>query len=119
MEENAAAYVRLIKEVRPEGPYHLLGWSFGGLLAYEMAVRLRAAGDEVGVLTVLDSFPAPTRPTSGTNRSGWAGCWRASATTPTSSAGAGSSRTTSTRHCAGTAARWPGWAASGSPGWWT
>ncbi|WP_327168412.1 non-ribosomal peptide synthetase [Streptomyces subrutilus] len=57
MEENAAAYVRLIKEVRPEGPYHLLGWSFGGLLAYEMAVRLRAAGDEVGVLTVLDSFP--------------------------------------------------------------
>ncbi|MBT2454414.1 non-ribosomal peptide synthetase [Streptomyces sp. ISL-86] len=57
IEENAAEYVRLIKEVRPEGPYHLLGWSFGGLLAYEIAVQLRAAGDEVGVLTVLDSFP--------------------------------------------------------------
>ncbi|MFJ4775268.1 amino acid adenylation domain-containing protein [Streptomyces sp. NPDC088762] len=57
MEANAATYIRLIKEVRPEGPYHLLGWSFGGLLAYEMAVQLRAAGDEVGVLTVMDSFP--------------------------------------------------------------
>lgn len=57
MEENAATYVRLIKEVRPQGPYHLLGWSFGGLLAYEMAVQFRAAGDEVGVLTVMDSFP--------------------------------------------------------------
>ncbi|MGW0389348.1 amino acid adenylation domain-containing protein [Streptomyces sp. NPDC003042] len=57
IEENAASYIRLIKEVRPEGPYHLLGWSFGGLLAYEIAVQLRAAGDEVGVLTVMDSFP--------------------------------------------------------------
>lgn len=57
IEENAAEYIRLIKEVRPEGPYHLLGWSFGGLLAYEMAVQLRAAGDEVGLLTVMDSFP--------------------------------------------------------------
>ncbi|MFJ3829410.1 amino acid adenylation domain-containing protein [Streptomyces sp. NPDC090046] len=57
MEEIAATYIRLIKEVRPEGPYHLLGWSFGGLLAYEMAVQLRAAGDEVGILTVMDSFP--------------------------------------------------------------
>ncbi|MFE2322531.1 amino acid adenylation domain-containing protein [Streptomyces sp. NPDC059385] len=57
IEENAAEYIRLIKEVRPEGPYHLLGWSFGGLLAFEMAVQLRAAGDEVGLLTVMDSFP--------------------------------------------------------------
>ncbi|MET9554799.1 amino acid adenylation domain-containing protein [Streptomyces sp. NPDC006645] len=57
VEENAAAYIRLIREIRPKGPYHLLGWSFGGLLAYEIAVQLRAAGEEVGLLAVLDSYP--------------------------------------------------------------
>ncbi|MFF8290557.1 amino acid adenylation domain-containing protein [Streptomyces sp. NPDC016309] len=57
VEEIAADYVRRMKEVRPEGPYHLLGWSFGGTIVYEMAVQLRAAGEEVGVLTVLDAYP--------------------------------------------------------------
>ncbi|MFI6049296.1 amino acid adenylation domain-containing protein [Streptomyces violascens] len=57
IEETAAEYIRLIKTVRPEGPYHLLGWSLGGLLAYEIAVQLRAAGDEVGLLANLDSYP--------------------------------------------------------------
>ncbi|WP_143589890.1 non-ribosomal peptide synthetase, partial [Streptomyces africanus] len=57
VEEIAADYIRRIKEVRPEGPYHLLGWSFGGTLVYEMAVQLRAAGEEVGVLCVLDAYP--------------------------------------------------------------
>ncbi|MGP3969991.1 amino acid adenylation domain-containing protein [Streptomyces sp. 6N223] len=57
IEETAAAYVGMIKEVRPHGPYHLLGWSFGGLVGYEIAVQLREAGDEVGVLANLDSYP--------------------------------------------------------------
>ncbi|GAX51781.1 amino acid adenylation domain-containing protein [Streptomyces olivochromogenes] len=57
IEENAAAYIRLMKQERPKGPYHLLGWSFGGLIAYEIAVQLRAAGEEVGLLAVLDSYP--------------------------------------------------------------
>ncbi|MFJ9041559.1 amino acid adenylation domain-containing protein [Streptomyces sp. NPDC102406] len=57
IEENAAAYVKLIREVRPEGPYHLFGWSYGGLLAYEIAVQLRAAGQEVGLLANLDAYP--------------------------------------------------------------
>ncbi|MFF4468282.1 amino acid adenylation domain-containing protein [Streptomyces sp. NPDC001599] len=57
IEANAAAYIDLIRQVRPEGPYHLLGWSFGGLLAYEIAVQLRAAGHEVGLLANLDSYP--------------------------------------------------------------
>ncbi|MFJ4978448.1 amino acid adenylation domain-containing protein [Streptomyces coeruleorubidus] len=57
VEEIAADYIRMIKEVRPEGPYHLLGWSFGGTIVYEMAVQLRAAGEEVGVLSVLDAYP--------------------------------------------------------------
>ncbi|MFD0414018.1 amino acid adenylation domain-containing protein [Streptomyces sp. NPDC127108] len=57
IEDIAAAYVRLIKGVRPSGPYHLLGWSFGGIVAYEIAVQLRAAGDEVGLVANLDSYP--------------------------------------------------------------
>ncbi|WP_098898678.1 amino acid adenylation domain-containing protein [Streptomyces sp. st77] len=57
IEECAAEYVQMIKKVRPEGPYHLLGWSLGGLLAYEVAVQLRRAGDEVGLLANLDSYP--------------------------------------------------------------
>ncbi|MEU9714606.1 amino acid adenylation domain-containing protein [Streptomyces sp. NPDC047976] len=57
IEEIATEYVQMIRKVRPEGPYHLLGWSFGGTIAYEMAVQLRAAGEEVGVLSVLDAYP--------------------------------------------------------------
>ncbi|MDT9684983.1 amino acid adenylation domain-containing protein [Streptomyces sp. TRM76323] len=57
IEEIATDYIRMIKEVRPEGPYHLLGWSFGGLLAYEIAVQLRLAGDEVGLVANLDAYP--------------------------------------------------------------
>ncbi|MEU7582077.1 amino acid adenylation domain-containing protein [Streptomyces sp. NPDC041068] len=57
IEETAAEYIGMIKEVRPEGPYHLLGWSLGGLLAYEIAVQLREAGDEVGLVVNLDSYP--------------------------------------------------------------
>ncbi|MFI9644796.1 amino acid adenylation domain-containing protein [Streptomyces sp. NPDC052040] len=57
VEEIATDYIRMIKAVRPKGPYHLLGWSFGGTIVYEMAVQLRAAGEEVGVLSVLDAYP--------------------------------------------------------------
>ncbi|MEZ3183055.1 amino acid adenylation domain-containing protein, partial [Streptomyces pimonensis] len=55
--EMAEDYLARIREVRPKGPYHLLGWSFGGLVAHEMAVRLREAGEEVALLALLDAFP--------------------------------------------------------------
>jgi len=42
-----------------DGPYLLLGRSLGGLLAYEIAVRLRRAGEQIGLLAVLDAMPAP------------------------------------------------------------
>ncbi|MEU5051464.1 amino acid adenylation domain-containing protein [Streptomyces sp. NPDC021096] len=57
VEETAALYVDRIREVQPDGPYHLVGWSVGGLIAHEMAVRLRAAGAEVALLAVLDAYP--------------------------------------------------------------
>ncbi|MER5374834.1 amino acid adenylation domain-containing protein [Streptomyces sp. NPDC002553] len=57
----AAAHVGALREVRPHGPYHLAGWSLGGLLAYEMAHQLRAAGEEVATLTLLDTaYPGTT-----------------------------------------------------------
>ncbi|MER0443618.1 amino acid adenylation domain-containing protein [Streptomyces sp. Edi4] len=57
MAEMAADYVRLIREVQPSGPYHLLGWSFGGTVAHEMARLLQKEGDEVALLALLDSHP--------------------------------------------------------------
>jgi thioesterase domain-containing protein/acyl carrier protein len=53
----AADYLDHIRGVQPRGPYHLLGWSFGGLVAHELAIRLRAAGEPVALLALLDSFP--------------------------------------------------------------
>ncbi len=53
--EMAEDYVARIREIQPHGPYHLLGWSFGGAVAHEMAVLLRAAGERVALLALLDS----------------------------------------------------------------
>uniref|UniRef100_UPI000AD06E8E non-ribosomal peptide synthetase n=1 Tax=Peterkaempfera griseoplana TaxID=66896 RepID=UPI000AD06E8E len=55
--EMAAGYVEQIRAVQPTGPYHLLGWSFGAVVAHEMALQLRAAGEEVGALVIMDQYP--------------------------------------------------------------
>ncbi|WP_189269444.1 amino acid adenylation domain-containing protein, partial [Streptomyces fuscichromogenes] len=57
LSEMATEYVAEIRRVQPTGPYHLLGWSFGGLVAHEMAVQLKAAGEDIGSLVLLDSVP--------------------------------------------------------------
>jgi amino acid adenylation domain-containing protein len=57
VEEMAADYVKLIREVQPSGPYNLLGWSFGGLVAHAMATQLQSTGEEIGLLALLDAFP--------------------------------------------------------------
>ncbi|WP_083874386.1 non-ribosomal peptide synthetase [Nocardia paucivorans] len=49
-------YVAHIRSVQPHGPYHLLGWSLGGLIAHEIAVRLQRAGERVALLAMLDSY---------------------------------------------------------------
>jgi thioesterase domain-containing protein/acyl carrier protein len=56
IEQMAELYVRAMKTVQPEGPYLLAGWSFGGLAAYEMAQQLRAAGDEVSMVAMFDTY---------------------------------------------------------------
>jgi amino acid adenylation domain-containing protein len=53
----ADEYVGAIKSVQAEGPYYLCGWSMGGLLAYEIARRLRGLGDDIAFLAVLDQGP--------------------------------------------------------------
>ncbi|MFJ8799643.1 amino acid adenylation domain-containing protein [Streptomyces sp. NPDC102487] len=58
IQEMAADYVRQIRAVQESGPYHLMGWSFGGVVAHEMAVQLRARGERVETLALLDSYPA-------------------------------------------------------------
>ncbi|MEU8048202.1 amino acid adenylation domain-containing protein [Micromonospora echinofusca] len=57
--ELAADHVRRIREVQPDGPYHLLGASFGGLVAHEMAMQLTESGESVALLALLDSYPVP------------------------------------------------------------
>ncbi|MEU6239386.1 thioesterase domain-containing protein, partial [Kitasatospora sp. NPDC047058] len=57
VEELAERYVRQIRAVQPDGPYHLAGWSFGGLVAQAVGTRLRAAGEAVDLLALLDAHP--------------------------------------------------------------
>ena len=58
LEELAAHYVARLREAQPAGPYRLLGWSTGGIIAHAVAVRLQEAGHEVELLAVLDAYPA-------------------------------------------------------------
>jgi len=54
----AAVYLQALRAVQPQGPYRLLGYSSGGVAAFEMAAQLRAAGETVELLALLDS-PLP------------------------------------------------------------
>ncbi|GAA1964913.1 hypothetical protein GCM10009738_45710 [Kitasatospora viridis] len=57
VEEMARDYLARIREVQPDGPYHLAGWSFGGLVAHAVATGLQRDGAEVGSLVLFDSYP--------------------------------------------------------------
>ncbi|MFC0429205.1 non-ribosomal peptide synthetase [Kutzneria buriramensis] len=54
----AADHVERIRRIQPNGPYRLLGWSFGGYVAHEIAVRLQDQGQQVDLLAILDTYPA-------------------------------------------------------------
>ncbi len=70
IEDMAADYIAALRTVQPKGPYFLGGWSFGGLVAFEMAQQLLAAGDEVALLAVLDTLA----PLAANKPSVWDGC---------------------------------------------
>ncbi|MDB4973910.1 MAG: hypothetical protein JWN48_2251 [Myxococcaceae bacterium] len=55
IEELGTRYVQVLREQQPHGPYYLLGLCFGGIVAHEVARQLEAAGQVVGLVTVLDA----------------------------------------------------------------
>ena len=57
----AADYLKEIKARQPNGPYYLCGYSFGGLVAFEIARRLSESGDEVGFVGLFDTLMSPVR----------------------------------------------------------
>ncbi|BCY14200.1 non-ribosomal peptide synthetase [Actinoplanes sp. L3-i22] len=62
----AREYTARIRSVQPHGPYRLMGWSLGGVVAHEVAVQLQAAGERVTFLSVLDTEMIWDEETAGT-----------------------------------------------------
>ena len=58
VKDLAPYYLQAMQRVQPHGPYHLGGYSAGGILAYEVAQRLQAQGETVDFLVIID-MPAP------------------------------------------------------------
>ena len=55
LELSARRYVQELRLIQREGPYQLIGYSFGGVIAYEMAQQLLASGERVSFLGLLDT----------------------------------------------------------------
>jgi thioesterase domain-containing protein len=55
VKQQAGDYLEKILSVAPVGPYYLIGYSFGGILAFDMAVRLQKAGNKVPFLVLIDT----------------------------------------------------------------
>lgn len=62
--EMATHYIAEMRKVQPQGPYHLIGTCFGNAVGIEMAHQLKAMGQELAVLYVVDSAPAYIVPPS-------------------------------------------------------
>jgi amino acid adenylation domain-containing protein len=56
VEEMASAYIKELRSLRPDGPYYIGGFCFGGLVALEVAQQLTAAGQEVALLVMIQSM---------------------------------------------------------------
>ena len=54
MADIAAYHIKTIREIQPQGPYYLGGWSASGLVAYEIAQQLHDQGHEVALLVLFD-----------------------------------------------------------------
>lgn len=55
LEDMAAAHLTALRSLSPRGPYRLAGWSFGAILAHELARQLEAAGERVALLACFDA----------------------------------------------------------------
>ncbi|MEH2220998.1 MAG: amino acid adenylation domain-containing protein [Nostoc sp.] len=57
IEQMATHYIQELQTVQPHGPYFLSGWSFGGLVAFEMAQQLSHQGEQIALLALIDTNP--------------------------------------------------------------
>ena len=57
IEDTAQWYLDAVNQLQSRGPYTLIGYSLGGLVTLEMAQRIRALGERVALLVMLDSYP--------------------------------------------------------------
>jgi len=57
IEGMARFHLKSIRNLQPRGPYTLIGYSLGGVIAFEMARQLSATGEKVALLTMIDSYP--------------------------------------------------------------
>jgi thioesterase domain-containing protein len=62
VEEMADDYYAVIRTLQPTGPYHLLGWSFGGLVAHAVATRIQDDGERMALLAIIDGYPGREAP---------------------------------------------------------
>ncbi|MEE8523271.1 MAG: non-ribosomal peptide synthase/polyketide synthase [Thermoanaerobaculia bacterium] len=67
VEDIAQGYIDAIRTVQAEGPYFLGGWSFGGVVAFEMAQQLVAQGQRVDLVALLDTSAIPDGEPEGTD----------------------------------------------------
>jgi len=67
VEDMASEYLAELLAVQPDGPYHLGGWSMGGVIAFEMARQLTAQGKSVAPVVIIDS----TIQTGRVKKNGW------------------------------------------------
>jgi thioesterase domain-containing protein len=56
MEEMADDYVNWMQKIQPKGPYRIAGWSFGGMLAFEIAHNIIRRGEEVALVVAIDTW---------------------------------------------------------------
>ena len=55
VEDMAADYIKEIQSVQPSGPYFLIGYSFGGLISFEMAQQLHSQGHDTALVALIDT----------------------------------------------------------------
>ncbi|WP_426067597.1 amino acid adenylation domain-containing protein [Gluconobacter sp. NFX36] len=58
LEALIRCYITKIRTIQPQGPYYIIGWSMGGVIAQGIAHFLREAGEEIALLTLLDAYPS-------------------------------------------------------------
>ncbi|MCG8157793.1 amino acid adenylation domain-containing protein [Brenneria goodwinii] len=58
MDDMAEEYANRIRTHQPRGPYWLIGWSVGGMIAHSVAVRLEQQGQKVELLAMMDAYPS-------------------------------------------------------------